>query len=203
MLSPMPTPRPLSGEPAFMLTVLPTDAAPAGLLADAHSLVREAFATARQQDGPSGVERFTKTDWAHALGGLHVFAWAGDRLVGHAAVVPRPLEHRGRRWDAGYVEALGVAADSRRLGVGSAVVAALDPLIRGRYELGALSSTQEAAGRYAAAGWLRWRGTTSVRLGGAVIPTPEDDGSVHVLPVGSALDLDGPLTCQWRPGDVW
>jgi aminoglycoside 2'-N-acetyltransferase I len=37
------------------------------------------------------------------------------------------------------------------------------------------------------------------------VRTAEEDGSVLVLrtPVTGTLDLTGPLTCDWRPGDVW
>jgi hypothetical protein len=34
-----------------------------------------------------------------------------------------------------------------------------------------------------------------------VVRTPQDDGSVLVL--GGELDLDAPLVCDWRSGDVW
>jgi aminoglycoside 2'-N-acetyltransferase I len=33
--------------------------------------------------------------------------------------------------------------------------------------------------------------------------TPDDDGSVYVLPIDATLDTDGELTCDWRLGDPW
>jgi aminoglycoside 2'-N-acetyltransferase I len=33
--------------------------------------------------------------------------------------------------------------------------------------------------------------------------TPDDDGSVFVLPVGIDLDASAALACDWRDGDVW
>jgi hypothetical protein len=35
--------------------------------------------------------------------------------------------------------------------------------------------------------------------------TPDEDGFVMILttPTSPALDLDLPLSCEWRPGDVW
>jgi aminoglycoside 2'-N-acetyltransferase I len=33
--------------------------------------------------------------------------------------------------------------------------------------------------------------------------TPEDDGSVYVLPISVELDFDATLSCDWRDGDVW
>jgi hypothetical protein len=33
--------------------------------------------------------------------------------------------------------------------------------------------------------------------------TPEDNGGIYVFPGAVPLDLSGPLTCDWRDGDVW
>jgi aminoglycoside 2'-N-acetyltransferase I len=33
--------------------------------------------------------------------------------------------------------------------------------------------------------------------------TPDDDGTVFVLPVDGDLDLTAELVCDWRDGDVW
>jgi aminoglycoside 2'-N-acetyltransferase I len=38
---------------------------------------------------------------------------------------------------------------------------------------------------------------------GAVVATPDDDGSVFVLPGAVPLDPAGGLTCDWRDGDLW
>ena len=37
-----------------------------------------------------------ETDWEHCLGGMHVLAYDGGSLVGHAAVVLRRMLHGGR-----------------------------------------------------------------------------------------------------------
>ena len=60
-----------------------------------------------------------------------------------------------------------------------------------------------AAGRHAARGWLLWEGPISVLTAEGARRTPEDDGSVYVLPGPVPLDLRGELTCDWRDGDVW
>src|SRR5215217_8069335 len=89
-------------------------------------------------------------DWEHSLGGVHALVWEGDELVAHAAVVQRRLLHGGRALLAGYVEGVGVRATRRRRGHGAAVMDALERVVRGAYELGALAATDEAAGFYAA-----------------------------------------------------
>ncbi|MGB3439296.1 MAG: GNAT family N-acetyltransferase [Actinophytocola sp.] len=144
---------------------------------------------------------FSDEDWDHSLGGMHALAWSGGTLVGHAAVVQRRLLYRGRALRTGYVEGVAVLADHRRHGVGAAVMAPVEQVIRTAYELGALASSAMAMPFYESRGWQRWRGPTSVLTPDGVRRTG-DDGGIFVLPV-SALDLEDPLACDWRDGDVW
>ena len=142
-------------------------------------------------------------DWEHALGGVHALAWEDAELVGHASVVQRRLIHGGRALRTAYVEGVGVRADRRRRGLAGAMMDALERVIRGAYELGALSASEEAIELYAGRGWQRWRGPTSVLTPTGTSRTEDDDGGVYVLPVALPLDLDGELICDWRDGDVW
>lgn len=146
---------------------------------------------------------FSDLDWTHALGGRHVLAWEDGALVGHVALVTRRLTHAGRGLRAGYVEALGVASASRRRGLGTALMRCLEPGLAGAYEMGALSATDDGARFYESLDWRRWLGRTSMLTSKGIIRTPDDDGSVYVLPLATALDLTGELTCDWRAGDVW
>jgi aminoglycoside 2'-N-acetyltransferase I len=165
---------------------------PARTLAAARALLDDAF------DGD-----FDDEDWDHALGGLHALARDDGELVGHGAVVQRRLLHGGRALRTGYVEAVAVAPAHRRSGVASALMARLEDVVRGAYDLGALGATDDGAALYAARGWQRWRGPTSVLGPAGTVRTPDDDGAVLVLPGAVPLDLDGTLTCDWRDGDVW
>ena len=94
----------------------------------------------------------TESDWEHCLGGVHAFAWERGRLVGHAAVIQRQLIHRERALRTGYVEGVAVLADRRRRGFGGKMMAAIERVIRGAYELGALGASDEGAAFYAAKG---------------------------------------------------
>lgn len=105
---------------------------------------------------------FSDHDWDHTLGGMHVTAWEGAELVGHGAVIQRRLLHGGRALRTGYVEGVAVRADRRRRGHAAAIMDALERLVRGGYELGALSATEQSADLYAARGWQRWQGATFV-----------------------------------------
>jgi aminoglycoside 2'-N-acetyltransferase I len=161
-------------------------------LASARALLDEAF------DGA-----FSDADWDHALGGMHAIAFDGDRLVAHGSVVQRRLVHRGRAMRAGYVEAVGVARTHRRRGLASAVMDEIEQIIRGGYDLGALSASDAGAALYLSRGWSRWAGRTATLTPTGRVPTPEEDDSLFVLPVTTALDPTSELVCDWRDGDVW
>ena len=147
----------------------------------------------------------TEDDWEHSLGGIHALAYEGGELVGHAAVIQRRLLHGGRALRTGYVEGVGVRADHRRRGHASAMMEALERVIRDAYDLGALGATDEAARFYfgprlAAVG----RAAVGADARRRACATPDEQGAVYVLPVeGVPLDLSGELTCDWRDGDVW
>jgi aminoglycoside 2'-N-acetyltransferase I len=80
---------------------------------------------------------------------------------------------------------------------------ALERVVLGAYDFGALGTTDEAAGFYASRGWVAWRGPLRALTPGGIVRTAEDDGAVLVFPAAHPLDLDGELTCDWRDGDVW
>jgi aminoglycoside 2'-N-acetyltransferase I len=148
-------------------------------------------------------DEMTADDWEHSLGGIHALACEDGELVGHASVVQRRLLHGGRALRAGYVEGVGVRPDRQRRGHGAAMMQALERVIRGAYDLGALGATDEAARFYEALGWQQWRGPTSAITPAGVVRTPDEDGGIYVLPLAHPLDLSGELTCDWRDGEVW
>jgi aminoglycoside 2'-N-acetyltransferase I len=145
----------------------------------------------------------TDHDWEHSLGGMHALVWEGAELVGHASVIQRRLLHGGRALRAGYVEGMGVRADRRRRGHGAALMEALERVLRGAYDLGALGATDDAVPLYESRGWTRWLGPTSALTPSGIDRTPHADGCVYVLPLAVPLALSAELTCDWRDGDVW
>lgn len=145
---------------------------------------------------------FSDHDWSHALGGVHALAVEEGRVLAHGSVVPRRLLQGGHPLHCGYVEAVAVRPDVQRRGLGSAVMAALEDLAPA-YDLLALSASARGVPLYRARGWSLWRGPSSVLTLDGPVPTPDDDGSIYVLPGTSGVDLDGPITCDWRDGDVW
>ncbi len=146
---------------------------------------------------------FDDDDWEHALGGVHVLAEVDGRVVSHAAVVERELHVAGRPLRAGYVEAVATEPGLQGRSHGSAVMRLVNDEVQRRYELGALGTGSH--GFYERLGWVTWRGPSSVRSADGERRTPDEDGYIMVLrtPSSPPLDLDAPISCEWRPGDVW
>ncbi|MEP6639678.1 MAG: GNAT family N-acetyltransferase [Chloroflexota bacterium] len=154
--------------------------------------------------GPDEDERFTDADWEHALGGTHFILELDGDIVTHASVVERELHVGDRPLKTGYVEAVATAPGREGSGFGSLVMADVGVYIRDRFELGALGTGRQSF--YGRLGWRTWAGPSSVRAtDGKRPPTPEDDGYIMVLetPSSPTLDLSRPISCDWRPGDVW
>jgi aminoglycoside 2'-N-acetyltransferase I len=176
-----------------MLRLAHTSQLEPALLADLRAMLVEAF------DGG-----FEPADWEHALGGMHAIAYEDGRPVGHASVVQRRLVHGGRALRAGYVEGVGVLHAARRRGHAGALMDAIERVIRGAYEVGALSASEQAIPLYAGRGWRPWAGETYALAPEGRVRTPEDDDSVFVLELpGAPLDLTAGIACDWRAGDVW
>ena len=176
-----------------MLRVAHTSELEPALLDALHAMLVEVF------EG-----EFDAHDWEHALGGVHAIALSEDgELAGHASVVQRRLLHGGRALRAGYVEGVGVRREARRRGHASALMEAIERVIRGAYELGALSASDAAIPLYRARGWLPWQGETSTLTPDGLARTPEDDDSLHVLELAAPLDRSGAIACDWREGAVW
>jgi aminoglycoside 2'-N-acetyltransferase I len=150
---------------------------------------------------------FTDVDWEHALGGMHAIICHHGSLIAHGAVVQRRLIHAGTALRCGYVEAVSVREDWRGEGLASAIMDAVEQVIRGAYQIGALSSSDEGRHLYESRGWLPWRGTTSVLAPTGLTPTPGEEETLFLLPVdlpvGTELDFSSDITCDWRAGDVW
>jgi aminoglycoside 2'-N-acetyltransferase I len=148
-------------------------------------------------------ERFDEDDWRHAVGGTHVLLELDGELVGHASVVERDIHVAGQPLRTGYVEAVATAPGRQGLGLGTLLMVEVGRLIEERYELGALGTGRHAF--YERLGWCMWRGPSSVRTPDGERRTQDEDGYILVLPTptGPLIDLAAPISCDWRPGDVW
>ncbi len=153
--------------------------------------------------GTDEEERFEEDDWQHAIGGMHFLAELDGEIVAHASVVEREIHVAGRPFQTGYVEAVASEPRHQGKGLGTRLMRDVGSYIRSRFQLGALGTGRHRF--YERLGWQVWRGPSSVRSAGGSRLTPDDDGYILVLPVPSSpvLDLDAPISCDWRPGDVW
>jgi aminoglycoside 2'-N-acetyltransferase I len=143
--------------------------------------------------------------WESIGPGVHVIADQGGRVVAHAAIVDRLLYPGDATLRAGYVEAVAVAPDLQRQGLGTRVMEVIDSMIDEGYELGALGTGSHDF--YARLGWVIWRGPTWIReRDGRLERSPDEDGNimVRITPKTPAeLDLSLSIAVDWRPGEVW
>ena len=187
----------MSGGALASVSVRRTSRLSAGETRAARDLLWAAFGSKHPDEG------MTEEDWEHALGGLHFLLEVDGRLVGHAAVVERAIQVGDRPLRTGYVEAVAVAVGWQRRGLGSHLVREVNAYIRDQFDLGALGTSVFRF--YGPLGWQVWRGPTYVRKGPDFQRTAEEDGYIMVLttPATPPLDFDAPISCEWRPGDVW
>lgn len=148
-------------------------------------------------------DAFREEDWQHSIGGMHFVLDVEGEIVAHASVVQRELHLGGRPLRTGYVEVVATAESHRGTGLGTVVMGDVASYVRDGFELGALATGIHRF--YERLGWRTWRGPSSVRTEEGARPTPDEDGCILVLetPASPALDLDAPISCEWRPGDVW
>jgi aminoglycoside 2'-N-acetyltransferase I len=146
---------------------------------------------------------FSDDDWANACGGEHVWLSDADHILSHGSLVERTLVCAGVTLRVGYVEAVATAQAHRGKGHGTAVMHQIGQLIRGRYQLGALSTGAYLF--YERLGWERWRGRTFASSAAGLIATPDDDDSVMILRTAltPTLDVEGTIVADWRSGEVW
>ena len=134
-------------------------------------------------------------------GSRHVLVHHGDALVGHACWVERWLEPAGLRpLRTAYVEAVAVPPARHGEGWGGAAMRRVAAEIAA-YDLGALSPATYDF--YARLGWERWRGPTAIRMAGGLLQTPGEEIMILRTPRTPPLDLDAPITAEWREGELW
>jgi aminoglycoside 2'-N-acetyltransferase I len=152
---------------------------------------------------PEPDDAFSDEDFDHAFGGVHFVIEADGAIVAHASVVERELHTDGHRLATGYVEGVATLPEHRRRGHASAIMQEVGDHIDRTFALGALGTGLHAF--YERLGWIAWNGPTSVRTDGGLQPTPDEDGYVlaRLTPSSPQLDLSAPISCDWRPGDVW
>jgi len=133
---------------------------------------------------------------------IHVLGCINGQLVSHALWITRWLQYTTLHpWRTAYVEAVATEERYRKKGYASAVMSRLAGEIKD-YDIGGLSTG--SCSLYARLGWQLWRGPLFIRTSDGVIATPEEKGvMVLVLSKTPPLDLDTPLSAEWREGELW
>ncbi|HET7035765.1 MAG TPA: GNAT family N-acetyltransferase [Thermomicrobiaceae bacterium] len=131
----------------------------------------------------------------------HLLARLDGRLVGHACWMTRWLQPGDLPpLRTAYVDAVAIAPDLQGHGLGSDLIARLNHELAG-FEIGGLSTSRVTF--YQRLGWQPWRGPTAVRTAGGLEPSSDDTIMILRTPQSPPLDLDGPLSIEWRAGSVW
>ncbi|HEY0735134.1 MAG TPA: GNAT family N-acetyltransferase [Herpetosiphonaceae bacterium] len=132
----------------------------------------------------------------------HMLVRLDDILIGHTAWMPRwlqPGEQPPLR--TAYVDAVATLPAYQGRGIGSAMMQRLADQIQD-YELGGLATSRVAF--YERLGWELWRGPLSARTSQGSQRTPNEQVMILRLPkTPPHLDLDLPLSVEWRAGSVW
>ena len=179
------------------LRTVTTDELTTAEVARLRELMRDAFAG----DEHGG---FSEEDWQHALGGTHFLLESDGMIVSHASVVARELHVDGVPLRTAYVEAVATDPVRQRQGLGTQVMRSVGDFIDGgEWQVAALGTGSQAF--YERLGWSVWRGPSFVRTADGDVATPDEDGYIMVrrTPLTPELRRDAPISCEWRPGDVW
>jgi aminoglycoside 2'-N-acetyltransferase I len=131
----------------------------------------------------------------------HVLAKLDGVLVSHALWVTRWLQAgAGSLLRTAFVEAVATESAYQGRGFATQVMQTLQNALAD-YELASLSTG--SPGFYARLGWRSWRGPMFVRTEVGLLTTPTDSVMILSLPHTPPLDLDGPLSAEWRVGELW
>jgi aminoglycoside 2'-N-acetyltransferase I len=132
---------------------------------------------------------------------MHMLARLDGVLVSHALWVTRWLQAgNGPLLRTAFVEAVATDPVNQKRGFATQVMQTLQAAIV-EYDLAGLSTGIPAF--YSRLGWQSWRGPLFVRTEVGLLETPNDSVMVLSLPHTPPLDLDGPLSAEWRVGELW
>ncbi len=133
---------------------------------------------------------------------MHVIAYRGDLVIGHAMVSTRWMQPEGHPiLRSAYIDAVSVATTEQGKGVGKAVMQQI-ALVISDYEIAGLET--DKFGFYESVGWERWPGTLAGRGENGLIPTPDQHGVMILrLPKTPELNLNGLLTIEDQGARIW
>ena len=132
---------------------------------------------------------------------VHILGKINDRLVSHALWITRWLQPEGQPLlRTAYVEAVATETAYRQRGYATAILQNLAKQIQ-EYDLGALSPADTSL--YSRLGWEYWRGPLYSRRGEEWVFKKDETAMILRTPKTPLINLQTPLSIEWRPGEVW
>jgi aminoglycoside 2'-N-acetyltransferase I len=139
--------------------------------------------------------------FATFIDATHVLGYYGKSIESHAMWVTRWLQAGDNPpMRTAYVEMVATGPSFQRRGFATAVMRRLADEISD-FDLGGLCPAEPEL--YAKLGWVFWRGPLFIRTPERVIITPDERVMILRLPNTPALDLELPLSAEWREGELW
>lgn len=134
--------------------------------------------------------------------GEHLLGWDDCTLMSHLMWVTRWLRPGdGPLLRTAYIELVATAPAAQRRGHATALLEHFPSQVAD-FDIAALAPATESL--YTRLGWQYWRGPLGVRTAHGLVPTPDERIMVLQLPGTPVLDLELPLSVEWRRGDeVW
>ena len=132
----------------------------------------------------------------------HLLGYCDGVLVCHVLWVSRHLQAgSGPMMHTAYVELLATDPAYRNRGFAADIMRHLVGKIQD-YTLAGLSPF--SVDYYARLGWELWRGPLFIRVNESLLPSAADeDVMIFRLPKTPPLDLNAPLSAEWRDGELW
>ena len=131
----------------------------------------------------------------------HLLGLQDGLLVSHVMWVTRWLQPGGTSpLRTAYFEMVATLPAHQGRGYASRLMREAIGYLDG-FDLAALCPAETTL--YSRLGWIFWRGPLFIRRDKELLPTPDE--RVMVLPLSGTpeLDLDAPLSAEWREGEVW
>jgi aminoglycoside 2'-N-acetyltransferase I len=132
---------------------------------------------------------------------VHVLGFWEGSLATHAMWVTRWLQPASKPLlRTAYIEMVATEPEHQRKGFATAIMRRMARAVSA-YDLGALSPADTTL--YSRLGWIFWRGPLFIRSGGKLIATPEERIMILRLTKTPEINLDEPISAEWREGELW
>jgi aminoglycoside 2'-N-acetyltransferase I len=133
---------------------------------------------------------------------VHILGRYRGKLVSHVLWITRWLQiGTSPVLCTAYIEALATDLEYRNMGFASEIMRKAAGEIKD-FDIGALSTGSQ--GFYTRLGWQLWQGPLFIRTDKGNVPTPDEHGvMVFSLPGTPPIDLNTPLSIEWRKIEPW